>query len=91
MFVRPSDTTSKSADCSSKAWANNRRRSACGLVILRVHQRGSRSHGSSAWVGRVWERGRIHGRHPDSSLVDFEKLANKVVEIDVSLGEEVER
>jgi hypothetical protein len=53
---------------------------------------------SSATVQRLdsqrgsWglERGRIDGRHPDASLVDFEQVGDQVVEIDVVVGKVVE-
>lgn len=40
-----------------------------------------------AWAG---ERGRVDCGHPDSGLVDLEKVGNEGVEVDVGVGEVVE-
>lgn len=41
--------------------------------------------------GRTGKRGWIDGRHPDSRLVDLEKVCDQGVEIDVRVGKVVER
>ena len=46
--------------------------------------------GSRRLKSRMGKRRRIHGRHPDPSLVDLEKIRDQAVEVDVGVRKVVE-